>query len=67
MITISDNLADLLQKLALCQDSKTASQRFLGTVRVTVDEDRIVLDVEDSTWETADSGDQVNTKLIRAR
>jgi hypothetical protein len=66
VITISPKLEKLLSKLELCEDPETREQIFIGTIRVTVEDREIILDVEEATWETP-GGLLIDTSYLRGR
>ena len=66
-IRVSFELQQACLKLSHCEDSKTHSQVFIGSVRLVIDVDGIMtLYPEESAWDTADSGELINTALLRA-
>lgn len=65
-IEIHPDLRALLMKLRHCQDSRTSTQSFVGAIRVEIVEGIPVLHIEETVWDTTDSGDKINTNALRA-
>jgi hypothetical protein len=64
-IEISPEMEDIFLRLFYCQDMRTGSQSFVGTIKVDIVGDRCVLSPEDPFWST-ESGESININMVRS-